>query len=159
MVDQLFWSMALDDIKYNGQPLNICGPNSNVYRPSSDPCMITPDSGTSLITTPGWANEFLQSILPQVENCQSKYVFGTLTFVINGVDYDIPSHHFMEQYNDVYEPGDVVCMTSITDLDIMQEGQANLFIVGDAFMQLYYTIFNRQSNTVGLAKSRIYNRE
>jgi Eukaryotic aspartyl protease len=28
VANQLFWSMALDDIKYNGQSLNICGPNS-----------------------------------------------------------------------------------------------------------------------------------
>jgi Eukaryotic aspartyl protease len=130
-----------------------------VYRPSNEPCLITPDSGTSLITTPSWAYEYLSGLLPQVEGCQSQYVFGTLTFVINGKDYDIPSHHFMELYTDVYQPGDKVCMTSISSLDIMQDGQANLFIVGDAFMQLFYTIFNRDDNTVGLAKSRIYKDE
>ena len=28
-----------------------------------------------------------------------------------------------------------------------------MFIVGDTFMSYYYTIFNRDNNTVGLAKA------
>ena len=45
--------------------------------------------------------------------------FGNLTFIIDGVEYDIPSHHFMERYYNVYETGDSVCTTSITELDIL----------------------------------------
>lgn len=37
-------------------------------------------------------------------------------------------------------------MTSITAIDIEEEGQENLFIVGDSFMQIYYTIFNRDTD-------------
>jgi hypothetical protein len=121
--------------------------------------MMTPDSGTSLITAPTWAYEKLMRALPQEDNCMDKFKFGTLTFVVDGRDYDIPSHHFMEVFNGVYAPYDSVCMTSITNLDIFQDGQENLFILGDAFMQIYYTIFDRDNDRVGLAKSRIYNKE
>ena len=72
---------------------------------------------------------------------------------MDGLNYSIPSHHFMEMYQNVSEPGDSVCVTSITQLDIMQEGQENLFIVGDVFMQEYYTIFDRDNNQVGFAKA------
>ena len=54
------------------------------------------------MTAPTWAYNKLLNSLPQLENCDSKFAFGTLTFVIDGTDYDIPSHHFMDQYNDVY---------------------------------------------------------
>jgi hypothetical protein len=77
-----------------------------------------------------------------------------MTFVINGEDYVIPSHHFMELYKNVYTEGDSICMTSISPLDIMQRGQENLFIVGDSFMQLFYTIFDRDNDRVGLAQAR-----
>jgi hypothetical protein len=83
-------------------------------------CTVTPDSGTSLITTPSWALETLSKSLPYEEGCKSNVDYGMLTFVINGVDYDLPSSHYMARYYNVYEQGDSVCMTSITKLDIYQ---------------------------------------
>lgn len=112
VVDKLFWSLKLDDIKYNGVPMNICADKP-------EGCMITPDSGTSLITAPTWGLNILGQYLPYVEGCSDKYQFGTLTFVIDGKDYDIPSHHFMEVFGSVYSPGDTLCMTSISNLDIL----------------------------------------
>lgn len=50
VVDKLFWSLKLDDIKYNGENLNIC---------KGKKCMVTPDSGTSLLTAPTWAFNIL----------------------------------------------------------------------------------------------------
>lgn len=50
VVDKLFWSLRLTDIKFNGTNLNIC---------AGKECLITPDSGTSLITAPGWAIKLL----------------------------------------------------------------------------------------------------
>lgn len=150
VIDQLFWSLKLDDIKYNGKPMNLCADKT---------CMITPDSGTSLITAPGWAIDTITSNLPYIEGCDNDFDFGELTFVIDGVDYPIPSHHFMERYYNVYESGDSVCTTSITQLDILQDGQDNLFILGDVFMQIYYTIFDRDNDRVGFALSYIENEE
>jgi cathepsin D len=57
VVDKLFWSLKLDDIKYNGVPLNIC-------KGRAGGCMMTPDSGTSLLTTPSWALPMLEAVLP-----------------------------------------------------------------------------------------------
>lgn len=59
----------------------------------------------------------------------------------------------MERYVNVFEYGDSVCAINFQALDIEQDGQANLFIVGDSFMQIYYSIFDRDTNMVGLAKA------
>eukprot|EP00350_Pseudokeronopsis_sp_OXSARD2_P010015 CAMPEP_0170551034 /NCGR_PEP_ID=MMETSP0211-20121228/9050_1 /TAXON_ID=311385 /ORGANISM="Pseudokeronopsis sp., Strain OXSARD2" /LENGTH=170 /DNA_ID=CAMNT_0010857933 /DNA_START=672 /DNA_END=1184 /DNA_ORIENTATION=- len=143
VIDKLFWSLSLDDIKYNGVSIPF---NSHSKKGLCDVkrCMVTPDSGTTLLTAPSWAIEAIKNALPYEEDCKSDTQFANLTFVIDGVDYDLPSHHFMERYTNVFEEGDSICMTSITDLDILQEGQKNLFIVGDTFMQIYYSIFDRE---------------
>ncbi len=47
VVNQLFWSLKLDDVKYNGVSLGLCDRLK---------CLVTPDSGTSLMTAPSWAH-------------------------------------------------------------------------------------------------------
>ena len=42
------------------------------------------------------------------EDCEEgkEYEYGDLTFVINGVDYSLPSHHWMErEFNTEIESG------------------------------------------------------
>lgn len=109
VINKLFWALKLDDIKYNGVPMHLCDKVT---------CMITPDSGTSLITTPSWALPLIEAVLPQKEGCIDPNTFGTLSLVIDGIDYTVPSSHFMETNANVYSPGDSVCMTSITAMDI-----------------------------------------
>jgi hypothetical protein len=46
VIDELFWSLNLEDVLIDGVSLGLCGDKQ---------CMITPDSGTSLITFPDWA--------------------------------------------------------------------------------------------------------
>ena len=43
------------------------------------------------------------------------------------------------------------CRSSIQQLDVGQDGLDDLFIAGDLFMQLYYTVFDRDNNRIGLA--------
>ena len=113
---------------------------------------MTPDSGTSLITFPSWAIDTAFEQLPYEEDCKDDMHFGDLIFVIDDIEYAVPSHHFMERYYNVSEDQKELCMTSISELDILQTGQENLFILGDVFMQEYYTIFNRGNDSVGFAK-------
>ena len=60
--------------------------------------MLTPDTGTSLLTFPSWAMEKFDEDYPAYANgipCESEFVHGDLNYVIDGVDYLIPSHHWM----------------------------------------------------------------
>lgn len=143
---KLFWSIALDDVKIDGKSLGLCGGFSGKK------CLFTPDSGTSLITMPGWAFRQFSSEHGKRAACSvgDEYGFGDMTFTINGVDYDIPSHHWMER--DVsrdHKQG--YCQTYISQLDVGQKGLDNLFIAGDMFMQKFYTVFDRDRDMVGMA--------
>lgn len=75
-----------------------------------------------------------------------------MTYVINGIEYPLPSHHWMSREVNSGSGNDT-CEHSIGTLDVGQSGLDNLFIGGDVFMQLYYTIFDRKTDMVGFAKA------
>ena len=107
---KLFWSIQLDDILIGDESLGYCGPDTDKT------CYITPDSGTSLLTFPNWAiSRFINSPHGQTKSCEKgdEYKYPEITFVINGVNYSLPSHHWMMR--DVGEyPGSGTCSTSIS---------------------------------------------
>ena len=55
--------------------------------------------------------------------------------------------------NNKDETGDT-CESSIGNLDVGQPNLDNLFIGGDVFMQIYYTVFDRDLDMVGFAKAQ-----
>lgn len=71
-----------------------------------------------------------------------------MTFVIDGKDFELPSHHWSQ-----YKANMKKCTVSVMPLTISAHHNENMFILGNTFMQLYYTIFNRKHNSVGFAKA------
>lgn len=189
------FGVQLDDIKVNGKALDICKD-----RPKG--CLLTFDSGTSLMSLPGFASHaFKKQGLPTATNlveCQSKNDFGDLTFVINGKDYPLTPDEWMFDPKSLslaqggmkttFSMGPLgpqimaqlegpapeaniqleaesekkhhasaaanaqmkqVCGSTLMNMDIKE----HMFLVGDIFMRKYYTIFDRDNDRVGLAKS------
>ena len=139
VVHQRFFSITLDDVLINGQSLGLCTEERN--------CLITPDSGTSLITFPSWAYELFEDEYGDAVDCEEGYEYkqGDITFVIGGDSYSLPSHHWNERMktkNSAVQP-DGRCFNSIEALDTSYAGLESLFIVGDAFMSVFYTVFDR----------------
>ena len=60
--------------------------------------------------------------------------FGDLTYVINGVEYTLPSHHWISRSIDENDPKGGQCSDIITELDVNQDGLEHMYILGDVFM-------------------------
>jgi len=55
-------------------------------------------------------------MIPLKEDCKTDHVFGTLTYTIDGTDYEISSEHFMERFKNM--DGSFNCEFTVTQLDI-----------------------------------------
>lgn len=69
----------------------------------------------------------------------------------NGIEYSLPSHHWLTREG-TKDKG--ACKSILSELDIGSHDNDNMFIVGDIFMSLYYTIFDRDTDMVGFAKAK-----
>ena len=142
----MFWSIQLDDVLVDGNSTNYC----NIAGAN---CLITPDSGTSAITFPSPAFKKFDDVYGDEISCSETDIlnFGHLTFVIEGDHYNLPSHHWVRRDIDESDELGGKCKQHINALDVHQPGLKNLFIAGDLFMQLYFTVFDRDEDRVGLA--------
>lgn len=89
------YGVKLDDIKFNGKSTGVCA-EKNL---SESPCLITFDSGTSLMSVPKFAaKNFMEAGIPTsnyVRGCTNAQQFGEMTLVIGGKDYNLSNEEWM----------------------------------------------------------------
>jgi hypothetical protein len=85
------FGVQLDDVIVNGKSIGVCSKDST--------CLITFDSGTSLMSFPPFASQALvQQGIPtssQGVKCTSEKEFGEMTLVIDGQNYILSNEEWM----------------------------------------------------------------
>ncbi|XP_042740013.1 embryonic pepsinogen [Lagopus leucura] len=135
---QGYWQISMDSIIVNKQEI-AC----------SSGCQAIIDTGTSLVAGPASDIDDIQSAVGANQNSYGEYsvncshvlAMPDVVFVIGGIQYPVPALAYTEQ-ND-----QGTCMSSF------QNSSADLWILGDVFIRVYYSIFDRANNRVGLAKA------
>ena len=88
------FGVQLDDILFNDKSTGVCKD-----RPEGKPCLITFDSGTSLMSVPTFAfHQMAQNKVPTAHTfveCQNKAQFGDFVMVIGGKDYALTPDEWM----------------------------------------------------------------
>ncbi|XP_019401730.1 PREDICTED: embryonic pepsinogen-like [Crocodylus porosus] len=135
---QGYWQISMDSIIVNGKVI-AC----------KSGCQAIVDTGTSLMVGPSpdicKVQKVIGATLEQdgeyTVNCSDIPSLPDIIFVINGIQFPLPPSAYTEQYSQG------VCTSNF------QTTNMNLWVLGDVFIREYYSIFDRENNRVGLAKS------
>ncbi|XP_032898812.1 pepsin A-like [Amblyraja radiata] len=136
---QGYWQILVDSVKINGQVV-AC----------QDGCQAIVDTGTSLLTGPSYAIGTIQRMIGAsqqsngmaIVDCRYLPRMPYVTFTINGVDFPLPPSAYVLQES---------CTSGFASMSL--GGGEELWILGDVFIGEYYSIFDRGTNRVGLARA------
>ncbi|KAG9350356.1 hypothetical protein JZ751_026711, partial [Albula glossodonta] len=134
---ETYWQISMDSVTINGQTVACNGG-----------CQAIVDTGTSLIIGP--SNDITSinqrvgastSNGNSVVSCKNIGNMPEVTFNINGHAFTLSASDYVRK---VRHYG---CLTGF------DQSGSNLWILGDVFIRQYYSIFDRATNRVGLAKA------
>ncbi|XP_016055842.1 PREDICTED: pepsin F-like [Miniopterus natalensis] len=135
---QGYWQITVDSISMNGKVVACHGS-----------CQAIVDTGTSLLIGPNYpVFNILKTINAQatstgeyIVSCNAISALPDIIFTINGVAYPVPaSAYIRKDWPDI-------CYSNFDN----SSGSGSLWVLGDVFLRLYFTVFDRANDRIGLA--------
>ncbi|XP_070601443.1 pepsin B-like [Erythrolamprus reginae] len=142
MTDQNQWQIGIEGFAIGNKATGWC----------SEGCQGIVDTGTFLLTIPQqYLSYFLQAVNAAndgsyVVDCNNIQNMPTITFSINGSQFPLPPSAYVSNKNGQ-------CSLAIEPTYVPSSTGQPLWILGDAFLKEYYSIFDMGNNRVGLAPS------
>ena len=138
VIEPKYWSIKMTDILVDGVSLDLCSENR--------PCMAAIDTGTSMIFGPSSQLPKLLEKIPETQSCiDSKG--PVITFQFEDKKYSLNHDEYMIT---TVSDQKFKCESLFSTVD-MPKTNGPVWVIGDTFMQKYYTVFDRDENRVGFA--------
>ncbi|XP_027388183.1 pregnancy-associated glycoprotein 2-like [Bos indicus x Bos taurus] len=139
-----FWQVAMSSMTMNGSVVGC-----------SQGCQAVVDTGTSLLVGPTHlVTDILKLINPnpilndeQMLSCDAVNSLPTLLLTINGIVYPVPPDYYIQRFSER------ICFISFQGgTEILKNlGTSETWILGDVFLRLYFSVYDRGNNRIGLA--------
>ena len=176
---QSYWELSLLDIAIDGKSVGLCSrdnapPSSTKYSYLNEirksifgnsnenndegTCKVAIDSGTSMITGPREQVGMLWRQLGVAADCSNIKTLPRLTFHVgSGERGEVPIEIHLDPHDYILQAVDwngptARCQLAIMPLDVPPP-RGPIWVLGDAFLRAYYTIYDRGLNRVGFAKA------
>jgi len=150
LTEKTYWQFQVGDILYGGASQGYCPVGG---------CKAIADTGTSLIAGPPSAINALNRKLGAINfiggesvfpNCNNVWKLPNVTIVIGGKHFELtPLDYVVQSGNDT----NASCISGFLSIDIPAP-TGPLWILGDVFINTYYTVFDYGKSRVGFAKSK-----
>jgi len=157
VTSQTYWEIEMFDITLNGVGLGVC----NEF--PSGKCRVAVDTGTSLVAGPSWHIKPLMQRLGVHRECDNIESLPTIAFRLWGGegrevivelqprDYVM---HTRPRGGEEWDNNDHQnCVAGFMPLDVPAP-KGPLFVFGDIILRKYYTLFDRDNNTVSFALAK-----
>ena len=145
--DPYYWTIVVQDVRFGHKSTGLC----------KGGCLAAVDTGTTLMLAPSKDLDTLYKFLS--DGCDLKNM-PDLVFVIDGKNYNIPATSYMISVVDGLEEDPGIhsekvsdeCLFAFVALDI-DPPYGPVWVLGNIFMNSYYVAFDRDSMSVGFARS------
>ncbi|NP_001001536.2 pregnancy-associated glycoprotein 2 precursor [Sus scrofa] len=138
-----YWQIALDRITCRGRVIGC--PRG---------CQAIVDTGTSMLHGPSKAVAKIHSLInakhfekEYVVPCNARKALPDIVFTINNVDYPVPAQAYIRK-----NANNNRCYSTFEEImDTLN--QREIWILGDVFLRLYFTVYDEGQNRIGLAQA------
>ncbi|XP_046719797.1 gastricsin-like [Silurus meridionalis] len=144
---ETYWQIGIQEFQISGQQTGWCSQYGG--------CQAIVDTGTPSLTAPSSVMSSLMQYIGAQQNSYGEYAVDcsqvgklpTLTFTISGSTFPLAPSAYIQERQSGY------CIVDIYPTYLPAQNNQPLWIFGDVFLRVYYSVYDRENNQVGFAQA------